>query len=475
MVALVLALALALLVASYVSLSVGALRSSDRSFHLNTAFNLAEAGLEEALWALNNDDWTRSGWTGSGSTRVRTGSFSTPDLAAANNASGYFNVYVTNIETGAPTVIAEGVVRPVTGALIRKQLRISARSANLFMPPFTAITDLTLNGGEIDSYRMAEGDYTTAPKRYETTVASPSVTIGDITIGSPADIYGYVTVGLDTSQSTAFVNSFKGTVQGGPTTTIAGAPGVLGTSSKDFIDTNRIAYDFVQDFPPPDAPTGAFTDPFPSPDANNIIVLGDYTGATTKRYQLTNYSVPNKTTLLIVGPVEIKALGDLAAAGQAAITVLNGSASITPSKGATITYSSTNASLKLYAYGDLTISGNGAMVGGTNPDGSAKNSTDPTKFLVYGMSTTSQAFDIGGNGNLAAAVYAPRANMKFNGGGSSGYFAGATVANNITVNGNGYRIRFPEEMADMNTASTYQISRWMELTDRSTWHNFGTN
>ena len=65
--------------------------------------------------------------------------------------------------------------------------------------------------------------------------------------------------------------------------------------------------------------------------------------------------------------------------------------------------------------------------------------------------------------------------MKFNGGGSSGYFAGAVVANNITVNGNGYRVRFPEEMAEMNTASTYQISRWVELTDRSAWHNFGTN
>lgn len=478
MVALVLALALAMVVGSYLNLSLGALRSSDRSFHLNTAFNLAEAGLEEALWALNNNDWTKRGWTEAGTARVLNGSFSTPDLTGAHSVGGYFNVYVANAESGTPTITSEAVVRPSSGPIIRKQLRVSARNANIFMPPFTAITELDLNGGAIDSYRMADGDYTTAPRRHETTVASPTVKVGDIDIGSPADIYGYVTVGVDTSQAAAFIGSIKGTVQGD--TTAAGASGVIGSSTSDFIDTNRIAFDFVQDFPMPPEPAGAFTDTLPAADANGFIVIGDPSGTTTKRYQLTNYSVPNSTTLLVVGPVEIKALGELKMSGQAAITVLNGSFTTpeTKDKGKTIpgtTYTATNASASIYAYGDLAISGNGAAVGGTNPDGSAKNSTDPTKLMIYGMAPSVQAFDIGGNGNLAAAVYAPRADVKFNGGGSSGYFAGATVANNITVNGNGYRVRFPEEMADMNTSTTYQISRWVELTDRSTWHDFGTN
>ena len=164
----------------------------------------------------------------------------------------------------------------------------------------------------------------------------------------------------------------------------------------------------------------------------------------------------------------------------AAVTVLNGTCTITPSKAAPITYTTAPdtattdpASLTIYAYGDLAISGNGALVGGKIPG--ANIGADPTKLQIYGLAPSSQSFDIGGNGNLAAAIYAPHANIKFNGGGSSGYFAGATVANNITVNGNGYRIRYPEEMSNDSSSNVYTISRWLELTDRSTWHNFAAN
>lgn len=475
MVALVLGITLALLVGSYVSLSLGALRSATRSYHYNTAFNLAESGLEEALWALNNKDWSRRTWTETGADRVLTGSLSASELSAAGAVRGFYNVHVAQAAGAAPVITAEGVVQPSSGGLIRKQLRVLARTSNLFMPPFTAITKLDLNGGEIDSYRMADGDYATAPRRYETTVASPTVTIGNIDIGSPADIYGYVTVGVDTGNAAAFISTVKGSITGA--TTAAGQDGVV-QAGGNLVDTNRLAFDFIQDFPLPPVPAGAFPEPLPAPDGNGMIVLGDPTGVTTLRYQISNYTVPNGCTLLVVGPVEIKVLGELKVGGQAALTVAAGSFVLPATKktGAT-TYLATNAAATIYAYGDLAISGNGAVVGATTPAGAATNavSTDPTKLQIYGLAPTTQAFAIGGNGNLAAALYAPHADVRFNGGGSSGYFAGATVANNIAVNGNGYRVRFPEEMADMSTASTYQISRWLELTDRSAWHNFGSN
>ena len=478
LVALLLGMAMAIAATSYLSLSLNTLKISDHTYHYNTAFNLAEAGLEEALWALNNGgddgDWTKRAWTDTGDDdKVLLGSFGSSELTAANSVAGYYHVYVQNAHNmgGTPIITAEGVVRPTTGPVVRKQIRIFARKSNLFMPPFTAITSLTLNGGEIDSYRMAEGDYSTAPRRYETTVASPTVTIGDISIGSPADIYGYVTVGVGTTNSSAFISGIKGTVQGD--TTVAGADGVLGSGTGDFVDTNRIAFDFTQDFPMPAAPTGAFTDTIPAADPNGFVVLGDPTGTTTKRYQVANWSVPNGTTVLVVGPVELKVLGELSLAGKAAFTVLTGTFSATPKNGSPINYTATQASASLYAYGNLQISGNGALTGGTIPG--ANISTDPTKLKIYGLASTSQDFVIGGNGKLAAAVYAPKADVTFNGGGSSGCFAGATVANTITVNGNGYAVRFPEEMANMNTSTTYQISRWAELIDHSAWHDFAAN
>ncbi|MFT3830833.1 MAG: hypothetical protein QM691_14110 [Opitutaceae bacterium] len=473
MVTLVLGLALVLTVGSYVTLTMTALQSADRSFHYNTAFNLAESGIEEALWALNHNDWTKRSWTESGSDRVFTGSYNSSELTSAHSVRGYFNVFVSQASGGTPVITAEAVVKPMLGSEIRKQIRVNAANANIFMPPFTAITKLDLNGGEIDSYRMADGNYTTAPRRYETTVASPTIAIGNIDIGSPADIYGYVTVGVGTDNSSSFLGSIKGSVTG--ETTQSGQDGVL-TAGSNLVDTNRIAFDFVQDFPIPAAPTEAFTDAVPAADANGVIVLGDPTGATTMRYQFSSdFKAANGTTILVVGPVEIKTLAGFDVPGQAQFTVLTGTFK-TPdtTKGQKVTpgttYTATNASAKIYAYGDLAISGNGALTGGTVPGSSI--STDPTKLQIFGMSSTTQNFSVGGNGNLAAAIYAPTADVKFNGGGSSGYFAGATVANNITVNGNGYRVRFPEEMADLNTATTYRISRWVELTNRSTWHQF---
>ena len=68
---------------------------------------------------------------------------------------------------------------------------------------------------------------------------------------------------------------------------------------------------------------------------------------------------------------------------------------------------------------------------------------------------------------LAASVYAPKADVTMNGGGSTGYFAGAVVANNITVNGNGYRVRFPEEMLNMGTAGSFKVAKWLELNNAS--------
>ena len=484
MVAMILSIALAFAVGSYISLALGTLRSATRSFYYNTAFNVAEAGLEEALWALNNDDWTQRAWAESGTARILTGALDSPDVTDANGIRSYYNVIVENAAASAPTITAEGVVAAQNGGVVRKQLRVNARASNLFMPPFTAITALDLNGGQIDSYQMdSDGDgiydqnYATAPRRYETTVASPSLTIGDISIGSPADIYGYVTVGVGASNASGFISDIKGSVTG--PTTAAGQDGVT-TAGSNLIDTNRIAYDFYQSFPMPTAPTETFTDPLPAADANGMIVLGDPTGATVKRYLFTNYTVPNKETLLVVGPVEIKVSGSLTVGGQSAVTVLTGTCTITPSKGADITYTAapdtetTDApSLIIYAYGDLSISGNGALTGGTIPG--ANIGADPMKLQIYGLAPESQDISIGGNGNFAASVYAPHADIVFNGGGSGGYFAGATVANNITVNGSGYRIRYPEEMANMSNSSIYIISRWLELTDRSTWHNFAAN
>lgn len=46
------------------------------------------------------------------------------------------------------------------------------------------------------------------------------------------------------------------------------------------------------------------------------------------------------------------------------------------------------------------------------------------------------------------------------------------VSKTITIDGDKYTIRFPEEMANQSIGSTYQLSKWTELENRSNWHTF---
>ena len=478
LVVLILGTALAITAASMFSLVTFSLKQTDRSYHYNTATNLAEAGVEEALWALNNHDWTKRGWVAvDASTYLYKGSFASSDLISSNSIPGYFNVIVESATT-TPVITAEAVVKPITGNIIRKQIRVNAKNTNLFMPPFTAIASMKLNGGIIDSYKLSEGNYDTAPRGYNNVVASPSTEVNSI--NDKAEIYGFMTVGFDSTHNSTFPQTLKGDLIG-PYSQENGA-GVV-SNGNYIVDTNRIAYDFTQSFPAPPAPQGTFLSSIPSADSRGMVILGDPTGATVMKYQVADYSASN---VLIVGPVELKVLGNLSLSGNSSLTVLNGSFTVPGSpatkRGNTITpetpaksYTSTSAAVTVYAYGSVSISGNasvnGSLANGDKIPGYAVG-TDPRSLKLYGMSTTSQDFSISGNGVLAAGIYAPNANVKFNGGGANGGFAGAIVSKTITIDGGKYTIRFPEEMANQSIGSTYQLSKWTELENRSNWHTF---
>ena len=68
--ALCFALVLAIALSSYITMCYRSLQMSTRNANNGHAVELAETGMEEALWALHNDDWT--GWAISGKTATKT-------------------------------------------------------------------------------------------------------------------------------------------------------------------------------------------------------------------------------------------------------------------------------------------------------------------------------------------------------------------------------------------------------------------
>lgn len=471
-VAMTLAIALAMMAGGYISLTVQSMRNTQRTFHLNTAFNLAESGAEYAVWCLKNG-WSlpTTAWTGDSSTKNYVGNVTSPVFTDAQGSKGFFRIRVTSANSSNPTVVSEGVVVPVRGAPITKQVRVRLTSGGIFSNGLVAKDRLTLNGGELDSYRSSLGTPVASPRGYEITVASTTIEIGNVSIGTPADIYGSVAVGA-TSQA-GFVNTIQGQIVG--PTTAAGQDGVM-TQGNNMIDTNRIAYDYTQDFPdvtvPPVSAGTIVATSLPSANAQNIILVGDPTGVTTVRYQMSSVVIPNGTTLMVVGPVEFDVGTNFSVNGNASLVVVDGTTTFTTKVSGVTTYTDYTGvgSTKIYAGGDITISGNGSLNAPYRPQALQVYGTLSSAAYASG---SRQSITVGGNGNLTSAIYSPNADIVMNGGGSTGYIAGAAVGRTVRANGNGYRFRYDKDLENLDTAAGYRVTAWAELSRPSDVLNFG--
>ncbi|HUG09991.1 MAG TPA: hypothetical protein VMM36_03210 [Opitutaceae bacterium] len=461
-VAMTLGIALAALAGGYISLTTQSMRHTQRTFHLNTAFNLAESGAEYAVWCLKNT-WTlpTNDWTGDSTTRNYVGSVNNPIYTDSQGNKAFFRIRVSAADSPNPIVVAEGVVVPPSGSAVSKQIRVRLSTSGLFANGLVAKDRLILTGGEIDSYRSSLGDPVSSPRGYEITVASTAIEIGDLVLGSAADIYGNVAIGA--SEQSGFMSTIQGQILG--PTTAAGQDGVV-TKGSNLIDTNRIAYDYTQDFPdvtvpPPEAGTIIETS-LPAANSQNLIIVGDPTGTSTVRYQLTSVNIPNGTTLMIVGSVEFDVATDFSVAGNGALVVLDGTTTVSTKSGSLWTNTDYTGvgNAKLYVGGNVSISGNGSI----------NAPYKPSALQVYGTLTQAayaagarQSIDVGGNGNLTGALYAPNADLVMNGGGSSGYIAGAAVGRSVRVTGNGYRFRYDKDLENLTSGGGFKVTGWAEL------------
>jgi hypothetical protein len=473
-IAMILGLSLAALAGGYIALTTQSMKLTQRTFYQNTAFNLAESGAEYAVWCMKND-WTlpSNAWTGDTTTKTYIGSVGSPIFTDSQGAKGFFKIRVTNADSSNPTVIAEGIVVPSQGQSVSKQIRVRLSNGGLFDNGLVADA-ITLNGGELDSYRSSTGNPATAAREYDLTVASTTLDIGDISIGTAADIYGRVAIAPSEESSSAdFIDSIQGQILGPDTD--SSDPGVIQNGS-NLVDTNRIAYDFTADLPDAEVPpvggsTVVYT-ALPAANVLDLIVIGDPTGTTTARYNLTSVSIPNGKTLMIVGPVEFNVSTSFSVAGGGALVVLDGTTTVAKKVGS-VTYIGSytgDGEAKLYVKGDISISGNGSI----------NAPYKPAALQIYGTlneaeyeSGLRQNISIGGNGNLTAALYAPNSDIVMNGGGSSGYFAGAAVGQSVRINGNGYRFRYDKDLQDLSLANSYKVSGWAELLNPADKYSFG--
>ncbi|HKB56785.1 MAG TPA: hypothetical protein VKC51_04280, partial [Lacunisphaera sp.] len=210
-VAMLLCAVIGISIASYIKLGLASQTISNRALYNNGAANLAENGLEEAMYAINqmvaDDTYSWPGWTNDGTTSSSSAWRKWTGYTFDQNATGVVRVYVYNY-TGvvAPRIIARSTVTlgGVSSAPIEKWIEVSLKKASKFANGLVAKTSITFNGNgaTVDSWNSDPTPlvvdpaipYSAATKRDNGSVGSISVAVGSIGVNN-ADIFGYAATG----------------------------------------------------------------------------------------------------------------------------------------------------------------------------------------------------------------------------------------------------------------------------------------
>jgi len=397
--ALVIALVIASLASLYVRTAFQELRFSHETRMGFQALNLAEGGVEHAVHAFLQNNW--SGWT-------------------QNSSGNYHRIfsfgddrYVRVIafrNGGASRIFAEGVVENPLGNDITRQVLVDLDRRGLFANGMTAREGIVFSGNrvQIDSYSSSAGPYDPIHNRRDGgSVASINVDNEAISVNN-ADIWGFVATG-------------GGEPRVGPNGSILGEESPHNVK----IDYDRVSYDFYADFPEVQAPStsGALT-----------FYLGHSIGVPGMNltYRLSSLNVNNNQKLTIYGNVNLVVDGKVDVKGE--LNLANG------------------ASLSLFLHDDMSVGGNGVV----------NESQVPANLRIFAVGNNVSEIKLHGNGALHGVIYAPNSEVNLRGGGHSGAAFGAIVAESIRVNGN-YSFHYDEDLAELFADPAYKVDTWAEL------------
>lgn len=403
---------------------------ASRGVAQSVAANLAEAGIEDALFAANNSYFNSTyGW--STASDSATAKVKTTTGLALSQGTGEIYLRVDSYASSSPTIIALGVVRPLSGAVIVKQLRCAAVKRSTWSNGMVSKSAITFSGNAtVDSYDSSLGVYNASTNRSDqATVASDSTALDPVVLNSNASIYGYVATG-------------------GAAPNVSSNGRIYGATSpaNPKVDPSRVRTDFNQNIPDATAPTATATSLGSISNTLTLPRVGDLPGADLRyHYTASGVSLAGNNTVSITGPVDLIVTGNMSISGNGQISI-GGVGSISPS-------------LNIYAAGSVSLGGNG-MLNQTNT---------PANSALYGTaaSGSTQSITVTGNGEFIGAIYAPNATLSL---GGNGAVNGAVIASSITLGGNGvFHYDVHLGVTGTSTSSTadryYRPDTWIELTD----------
>lgn len=413
-------LVLAVVLASYQTACYYTLKTGNRNAETVRGHQLAEAGMEEALWALNNRNFT--GWssgivTVSGvPTYVYTKSL-TGFSYESSKVTGRVDLTIkdyddTKRNTTKPTIKAVATIQNADGSTVTRTLTAntgySSDTATARAPIMTnalaatgssGVVNLTSGGVMVDSYDSSKGPYNNVSSSPSYNAGYAAVVVGSsVNLANGAQVKGYVATPPNSSGNVV--------VSYGTTSQLTGPS----TPATVKVDTSRQSTSTGQIVPDVATPSGAGTT---LNEPSGTVHLGTAGGSTATYYATlggssgwSGYYNLSSGTLSIDGPVVIVVPGNFYINGTGSIVINSGgSLQLLVSGSAYIYYNGINNTTKLAK--NLAIIGTGTYVG---------------NVMQFWTSTP-----------FYGSVYAPKADITLYGYNNASAFYGSYVGNNVTV------------------------------------------
>lgn len=453
-----------LVLPSYLMLSRQALRTSHRAFYNVAVVDLAETGLEHALWSLNAasgsaadawTDWTLAG--GNASTVI-------DGFTYSGGVTGKVKVYVAGYGGPGASVVSRAVITLATGEKLEKWMRVTTKGRSLFEFGLLARDKISAEGGCVfDSWKSDHDDnpltppipYSAAVSRGNGSIAAASTAAPAVTLKPSAKVYGRVSVGTNSGAPITYGHL------GWPNTpganTAAGLQQDWGTtvgprgSPETFIQNGYLSTGFTASFPAVTAPDGVteyrntYVLSYNDPKKNNAYINQETLGSagTKTVIQLNKLTVKGDGKLTIAGDVTLI----LPPSGQTTFEIIQG-ASLTLAAG---------ASLKIYTPGNIAITG-GASAGVIN------NSTAEALQIwsTRPSGSMGQTISLEGSGKLNGVIYAPDATFTAPGGTT---FSGSAIVYSAVLKGSG-SVYYDESLKKFTAGGgggSVQIDSYAEL------------
>jgi hypothetical protein len=447
-VAMILAAVIGISLASYIQLGRSSLNISNRALYNNAAMNLAENGLEEAMYSINkyvaDTTYNWAGWSNSGGADAWRTLPASGTYTFDQGVTGTVRVYIYGYKGNAPRVVARATVTLAGGssAPIEKWVEIQLRKTSKFANGLVAKQQIRFNGtnATVDSWNSdPDNNAATAAIQYSAGVRHDNGSVGSVSVSvdsilvQNADIWGYASTG--------------GAL---PSVGPNGVVGPFGTASGT-MDMTRVATDFAADFDPVTAPATVGNNLGSITTNINLPRSGDTPAADGKYYYTASEISFNNQSF------NVQKLDPADPSPEVVVKLTNTMTSINIGGGSGAVNVEAGAKLEIYAPGNISIAGNGIMNGGTT----AATSNQPINVQIWGTKTSGvQDIAIRGNGVLSAVVYAPQGSVSIVG---NGDVMGSVVANDITLSGNA-NFHYDESLANVGGSNPFRVSIWRELT-----------